>query len=49
MHYALSRPGGYLEILANAGVQVYVQKSEKITLPKYEGVYSSDFLTRGDE
>ena len=49
MHYALSRPGGYLEILANAGVQVYVQKSEKLTLPKYEGVYSSDYLTRGDE
>ena len=49
LDYALNRPGGYLEILANAGVQVYVQKSEKITLPKYEGVYSSDFLTRGDE
>lgn len=48
MYYALKRPGGYLEILANAGVQVYVQKSEKITLPKYEGVYSSEFLTRGD-
>ena len=49
LDYTLNRPGGYLEILANAGVQVYVQKSEKITLPKYEGVYSSDFLTRGDE
>lgn len=48
MEYALKRPGGYLEILANAGVQVYVEKSEKITLPKYEGVYSSEFLTRGD-
>ena len=48
MYYALKRPGGYLEILANAGVQVYVQKSEEITLPKYEGVYSSEFLTRGD-
>ena len=34
MYYALKRPGGYLEVLANAGVQVYVQKSEKITLPK---------------
>ena len=49
MEYALKRPGGYLEILANAGVQVYVEKSEKITLPKYEGVYSSEYLTRGDE
>lgn len=49
MDYALNRPGGYLEILANAGVQVYVQKSEKITLPKYEGVYSSEYLTRGEE
>lgn len=48
MEYALKRPGGYLEILANAGVQVYVEKSEKITLPKYEGVYSSEYLTRGD-
>ncbi len=49
MDYALNRPGGYLEILANAGVQVYVQKSEKITLPKYEGVYNSEYLTRGEE
>lgn len=48
MEYALKRPGGYLEILANAGVQVYIEKSEKITLPKYEGVYSSEYLTRGD-
>lgn len=48
MDYALNRPGGYLEILANAGVQVYVQKSEKITLPKYEGVYNSEYLTRGE-
>ena len=49
LDYALNRPGGYLEILANAGVQVYVQKSDKVTLPKYEGVYSSDFLPTGDE
>lgn len=49
MDYALNRPGGYLEILANAGVQVYVQKSEKITLPKYGGVYNSEYLTRGEE
>lgn len=49
MDYALNRPGGYLEILANVGVQVYVQKSEKITLPKYEGVYNSEYLTRGEE
>lgn len=49
MEYALSRPGGYLQKMANDGVVVYTERSESITVPKYEGVYSYEYLARGDE
>lgn len=48
MKYALTRPGGYLETMANDGVVVYVENSENISIPKYDGVYSYEYLTRGD-
>lgn len=35
---ALSRPGGYLEILKKATVGVDLKKSNSITIPKYMGV-----------
>lgn len=35
---ALSRPGGYLEILENASIGVELKKSNNITIPKYTGV-----------
>ncbi len=35
---ALSRPGGYLEILKKATVGVDLKKSNNITIPKYTGV-----------
>ena len=35
---ALSRPGGYLEILKRATVGVDLKKSNSITIPKYTGV-----------
>ena len=35
---ALSRPGGYLEILRGATVEVDLKKSNHITIPKYTGV-----------
>ncbi len=41
---ALSRPGGYLELMSDDGVQVSVKKSDSITIPKYEGVYRYDYL-----
>lgn len=46
---ALSRPGGYLELMANDGVVVTVERSENISIPKYNGVYSYEYLTRGDK
>lgn len=49
MEYALSRPGGYLQKMANDGVVVYTERSESITVPKYEGVYSYEYLARGEE
>lgn len=34
---ALSRPGGYLSILQDYGIEVELEKSKKITIPKYTG------------
>ena len=48
MEYALTRPGGYLQKMADDDVKVTVQSSEEITIPKYEGVYNYEYLTRGD-
>ncbi len=48
MDFALTRPGGYLDIMANDGIKVTVEKSENIDMPKYDGVYSYDYLSRGD-
>lgn len=48
MDYALTRPGGYLKKMAGDGVKVYTERSENITIPKYEGVYSYEYLARGD-
>ena len=45
---ALTRPGGYLEIMANDGVIVTVEKSENVNVPKFNGVFSYKYLTRGD-
>lgn len=48
MEYALARPGGYLQMMANDGVVVYTEPTENVTIPKYNGVYSYEYLTRGD-
>ena len=45
---ALNRPGGYLQLMANDGVEVYVEKTDNVTIPKYEGVYTYEYLLRGD-
>ena len=41
---ALSRPGGYLEILKKATVGVDLKKSNRITIPKYTGVISYKYV-----
>ena len=41
---ALSRPGGYLEILKKATVGVDLKKSNSITIPKYTGVITYKFV-----
>ena len=45
---ALTRPGGYLDVMANDGVIVTVERSENINISKYSGVYAYEYLTRGD-
>lgn len=39
----LTRTGGYLEYLGNY-VKIEVQKSNDITIPKFDGVYVTDYL-----
>ena len=48
LYYAMVRPGGYLELMARDGVKIEVEKSEDLTIPKYEGVYSSSYIERSD-
>ena len=43
---ALNRPGGYLQMMAGDGIKISTTRSENITIPKYEGVYSSEYLDR---
>lgn len=49
IYNTLIRPGGYLQIMADAGVIVQIERKDEITIPKYNGVFSSTHLTRGDE
>ena len=48
LYYALVRPGSYLEKMVEDGVNVTAQKSDNITISKYEGIYNSDYIKRGD-
>lgn len=48
LEYALKRPDGYLDIMENAGVVVKTKKEDNIKISKYEGVYSHEYITRGD-
>ena len=41
---ALNRPGGYLQTMARDGIKITTTRSENITIPKYEGVYSYEYL-----
>lgn len=49
MEGAINRPGGYLQLMVNDGVIATIERSENITIPKYEGVYSYKYLTRGEK
>jgi uncharacterized protein YlxW (UPF0749 family) len=40
----LSMPGGYMEKLRIAGVVTDVKKSNSVTVPKYNGVISNDYI-----
>ncbi|MBR3132620.1 MAG: DUF881 domain-containing protein [Clostridia bacterium] len=44
LYGALTRPGGYLELMEDDGVSVSISKSDDISLPKYNGVYQNDYM-----
>ena len=39
------RTGGYVRLMANDGVVVEIEKSDNITIPKYEGIYKSEYIS----
>lgn len=49
LYYALMRPQGYLDIMQKDGVVVKTEKSDDITISKYEGVYNYNYIIGGDE
>jgi len=46
LEYALNRPQGFLYIMKRDGVIVKTEKSNDITIPKYEGVYQYEYIKR---
>ncbi len=42
---AAVRQGGYLQLMAEDGVIVSIEKSNDITIPKYEGVYKYEYIS----
>ncbi len=46
LYGALVRPGGYLESMEYAGVKINVEKRDNITVNKYTGVYSQEYINR---
>lgn len=45
LYSAMTIPGGYIELLKNAGVQVKIEQDEKekIVIPKFEGTYKYNY------
>ena len=44
MLLGLTRPGGYISLMEDDGIEVIIKKSDNITIPKYSGVISSKYL-----
>lgn len=46
LYFALNRTQGYLDLMKSDGVIVSTEKSDDITIPKYEGVYQYEYMKR---
>ena len=51
LHSSLTMPGGYIEYIKEYGVKVDVKQVDKdtIVIPKYEGVYTSAYVSNVEE
>ncbi len=45
----LSRPGGYLQILKDDTIEVDLKTSNKITIPKYSGVFAYKYMSNSEQ
>lgn len=48
LYYNLKRPQGYLDIMESQGVIVTIETSDNITIPKYDGVYTYEYIIGDD-
>lgn len=46
LYFALNRTQGYLDLMKSDGVIVSTERSDDITIPKYEGVYHYEYMKR---
>lgn len=44
MYTSMLIPGGQLRLMMRDGVVVNIEKVEDITIPKYEGIYTTDYI-----
>lgn len=45
---ALDRPGGFIEVLQDAGVIVELERKEDVTIPKYNGIIDMKYIRNVD-
>jgi len=46
LYYNLNRPQGYLDIMRDDGVIVEMKEVDEVTIPKYDGVYSYEYINK---
>ena len=44
LYHALSRPGGYLDIMRNDGIRVLVIRESNVQIPRFEGVHRYEYM-----
>lgn len=49
LYYSLEMNGGYIWWMKEDGIKVEIKENYNITIPKYEGVYNSEYMKRIEE
>ena len=55
MYYALIRPEGYLDykgylrVMAEDGIKAEIEKKTNIVIPKFEGIYTNQYINNKEQ